>query len=101
MFELILWPEAEQDIAEAQQWYEGRREGLGDDFEACLDEAFEKLIQYPTVFGFVYSGLRRFQVRRFPDGIYFDVIDESVVVVAVFHGRQDLGRIGTRLRNHN
>ena len=100
MFELILWPEAEEDIAEAQQWYEDRREGLGDDFEACLDEAFEKLLRYPTVFGIVYSGLRRFQVRRFPYGIYFDVIDETVVVVAVFHGRQDLNRLGTRLRNH-
>lgn len=100
MFELILWPEAEQDIAKAQLWYEHRREGLGDDFIACLDEAFERLLRFPTVFGIVYSSLRRFQVRRFPYGIYFQVIDETVVVVAVFHGRQDLSRLGNRLRKH-
>ena len=99
MFELILWPEAEQDIADARQWYEERHEGLGDDFETCLDEAFEKLTRFPTVFGAVYSGLRRFQVRRFPYGVYFQVLDETVVVVAVLHSRQDLKRLGKRIHH--
>jgi hypothetical protein len=29
--ELIIAPEAEQDIAEAYDWYESRRVGLGED----------------------------------------------------------------------
>ena len=29
--ELIFAPEAEQDLAEAYNWYEGRRPGLGED----------------------------------------------------------------------
>jgi hypothetical protein len=35
--ELIFAPEAEQDIAEAYAWYEGRRPGLGEEFLRCLD----------------------------------------------------------------
>lgn len=39
--ELILAPEAEQDIAEAYGWYEGRRLGLGEDFLSCVDACIE------------------------------------------------------------
>ena len=48
-------PESDDDLLDCATWYEDRREGLGDDFEACLDEAFEKLLRYPRVFGVVYS----------------------------------------------
>ena len=64
--ELVIWPEAEQDIKEACEWYEARREGLGDDFVQCVEDAFAQLMKSPRVFGIVYSGLRRMQVRRFP-----------------------------------
>lgn len=33
--ELIIAPEAEQDIAEAYAWYEGRRTGLGEFLSWC------------------------------------------------------------------
>ena len=55
--------------------------------------------RFPTVFRAVYSGLRQFQVRRFPYGVYFQVIDETVVVVAVLHSRQDLKRLGKRIHH--
>ena len=38
--ELILAPEAEQDIAEAYAWYESRRAGLGEEF--CPTRFFMK-----------------------------------------------------------
>ncbi len=34
---LIVAPEAEQDVAEAHAWYEGRRIGLGEEFLSCVD----------------------------------------------------------------
>ena len=100
MFELVVWPEAECDIRDTRDWYENRRDGLGDDFLECLDEAFEKLTRIANVFGVVHAGLRRMQVRRFPYGIYFDVIDETVVIVAVLHARQNLDYLVKRIRHH-
>jgi hypothetical protein len=35
--ELILAPEAELDLAEAYDWYELRRIGLGEEFLGCVD----------------------------------------------------------------
>jgi hypothetical protein len=35
--ELVLAPEAEQDIADAYAWYESRRVGLGEEFLSSVD----------------------------------------------------------------
>lgn len=34
--DLILAPEAEQDIAEANAWYEDLRSGLGEELLSCI-----------------------------------------------------------------
>ena len=37
---LFIRPEAERDIAEAYEWYEGREPDLGSEFLAEVDAAF-------------------------------------------------------------
>ena len=46
-FELIFAPEAEQDMAEAYDWYERRRTGLGEEFFGCIEAAVETLVRKP------------------------------------------------------
>jgi hypothetical protein len=41
--EIIIAPEAEQDILEAYGWYEGRRTGLGEDFLSCVEACIQAL----------------------------------------------------------
>jgi toxin ParE1/3/4 len=41
--ELIIAPEAQQDIDEAYSWYEDRRPGLGEEFLGCADPVFSQL----------------------------------------------------------
>jgi hypothetical protein len=40
---LIFAPEAEQDIAEAYGWYEGRRLGLGEEFLSSVDACIQAI----------------------------------------------------------
>ena len=40
---LIITPEAEEDLAEAKAWYERKREGLGDEFVLCVEEALDRI----------------------------------------------------------
>jgi hypothetical protein len=58
--ELVIAPEAESDIAEAYDWYEGRRPGLGEEFlssvDACLGDA-AVLVNPENVFDIV-RGIR-------------------------------------------
>ena len=38
---LFILPEAENEMAEAFDWYEARVHGLGSDFLLCLDTVFQ------------------------------------------------------------
>lgn len=47
---LVLLRAAEADIEEAFQWYEARRVGLGHEFVAEVDSAFERALEAPSSF---------------------------------------------------
>ena len=97
-YSLEFLPEVKLEMQEAFQWYEGRQEGLGDDFTAEVEKALERLLRSPTSYGIVFHGMRRMAVTRFPYGVYYLVRSEVVLIVAVFHSRRDLGRLRKRLR---
>ena len=44
---VVAVPEAEQDVADAYDWYEGRRVGLGEEFPGCLDACIETIRRSP------------------------------------------------------
>ncbi len=46
---LIIAPEAQQDIEEAYDWYELRRPGLGEDFLGCVDAGINKICRIPEL----------------------------------------------------
>jgi toxin ParE1/3/4 len=86
---LIVKPEAETDLAEARDWYDGRQPGLGNELLQCVGEAFDRLRRSPTLFGKVFQDLRLTRVRRFPYVVVYRVDEDQVTVVAVYHTRRD------------
>jgi hypothetical protein len=47
--ELIIAPEAEQDLAEAYAWYEDRRPGLGEELLSCVDACIESAVRRKSI----------------------------------------------------
>lgn len=95
-FEVRLRPEAEQDLADAAVWYEGRRQGLGHEF---LDEVMKTLLsvaETPLIYPNVHRRIRRAVINRFPFGIYYQIENVTVVVVAVMHGSRNPRRWKSR-----
>ena len=90
--DVVLRPEAQDEIREAFEWYETSVPGLGDRFLAELDNVFllvaKNAALFPSAFGF-----RRAVVRRFPYCVYFRESDGKAIVVAVFHGRRNPTRL--------
>lgn len=86
--QLIVRREAEADIAEAFDWYSERRQGLGDEFLVEVDELLAKIIENPSRFSVVYRDVRRGLLRRFPYKVFFHLLDNKVVVIAVVHVRR-------------
>ena len=48
-YTLLIRPEAEADMAEAQRWYDQQRKGLGDAFLLCVEEALRRIRRTPEI----------------------------------------------------
>ncbi len=95
--ELIFAPEAEQDLAEAYAWYEGRRAGLGEEFLSCLDACIETLRRTPEMYAVVHENYRRALVRRFPYAAFYETVGHRVTIYCVFHTARDPAKWRQRL----
>jgi len=87
--ELIVAPEAEQDLAEAYAWYEGRRIGLGEEFLSSVDACIQNILRNPELHRVVHEDYRRGLVRRFPYAIFYEYAGDTVTLYCVFHTSRD------------
>jgi toxin ParE1/3/4 len=86
-YHLVVRPEVDFDLLEAEAWYEQRRVGLGKRFLRAVRAEMARLPRNPLLYRVRH---RRWQVRwayprRFPYRIVFRVIRDTVVVYAVVH----------------
>jgi toxin ParE1/3/4 len=86
---LIIRPEAEQDLAEGRDWYEGRRVGLGVAFLTAVEEVFDSIRETPELYAAEYKNVRRVGVNRFPYIVYYRIVADTVEVIAVQHGSRN------------
>jgi plasmid stabilization system protein ParE len=86
---LIVEPEAEADLLDAYLWYEKQRVGLGEEFFAYAEAAFDRITATPEQFAKTYKDVRQALVKRFPYVVCFLVEKDEIVVIAVFHGHRD------------
>jgi len=93
---LVFRPQAESEILEARSWYEERRQGLGGAFATAVDLTVAGILDHPLAYARVYGETRRAIVQRFPYAIYFRILPDEVVVLAVTHGRRHPRRWQTR-----
>lgn len=89
MKRIIVTPEAELDSAEAYDWYERRRIGLGEAFLGAVREGLERAATSPESFPLLERDVRRCLLRTFPYAVLFRVQPDAIVVVAVFHAKRD------------
>lgn len=87
--ELILLPDAEQDLSEAYDWYEKQRIGLGEDFLSQIEACFNAICRSPERYSRFFKNYRKAFARRFPYAILYEYQDEKVIVYYVFHTSQD------------
>ena len=84
-----LTPEAEADIDEAIAWYDGRGQGLGDEFLRCVDARIALMERFPKAFPFVHRNIRRVLVRRFPYYLVYEIEDSEIVIYGAYHCARD------------
>jgi len=86
----VVWlPEADAEVREAWAWYDHIRPTLGQRFALAVEATVEAIAQRPLQFPAVHRGCRRAGVRRFPYGIFFEVQEHQIVVIACFHAKRN------------
>ena len=88
-YDLIIRLEAEQDVRGAFVWYEDRVSGLGREFLRCVDASMAQINRAPEMYTVIYQNIRRILTRRFPFGIFYFVVGQRIIVLAVLHARRD------------
>lgn len=89
-------PEAENELAEARQWYAHQRADLDLEFMESIDDAISLIVATPNQYPNIYKSLRRIVVRRFPFAIFYEVTANEIQIIAVFHSRRDPERWKSR-----
>ena len=67
----------------ARLHYERVREGLGQEFEAGVDAAVQRVKASPQMFRKAWLHYRRCLVERFPYAVIYEDLDEGVHIVAI------------------
>lgn len=88
---VLFRPDAATELAEAWDWYEARREGLGGEFATCVEATIAQAARTPEANPRVHGEIRRALVRRFPYGVFYLVEGQALLVLAVAHARRKPG----------
>lgn len=88
MFDIELLADAENELAEAFEWYEERKSGLGNLLYKELDYYLSLINSNPYLFQIKYDGeLRAAGLNKFPYLVIFwvDELSFKIFVVSIFH----------------
>jgi plasmid stabilization system protein ParE len=80
---LFLTSEAEVEIVDAVVWYEEQQTGLGERFEIEIRKSFNRILENPSTKAKIHGEKRRVKITHFPYGIYYQLIENDVIVLAV------------------
>jgi toxin ParE1/3/4 len=86
---LQLTKASEQDIEDAADWYHQQAPQVIPRFEAALDAALAHARQRPLSYPVVRRDVRRVVLQRFPYSVFFQVIGDAVLIIAVLHQARD------------
>jgi len=85
----IYRPAAAADIEQAYTRYEQERRGLGEEFLAEVTATATLVLERPEAYPVVVRWTHRALIHRFPYGLFYRVLGDTVVFVACFHTSQN------------
>jgi plasmid stabilization system protein ParE len=90
VYPVIFTQPARTELIDAQDWYENEAPGLGPHFRVAVEAVIHRMSTNPRQFPVIHKNVRRALLRRFPYALMFVIdADESLTVIACFHGSRD------------
>ena len=83
---IVLFREiAEAELESAWKRYADIDVDLGHRFLAQIDAALARAAENPESYQVVEADIRHVRLRRFPHALYFRIVGNFLIVIAVFH----------------
>lgn len=89
--EILFHPAADEEAIAAHHWYRSRSVTAAARFLNELDDALQRIRESPQHGGLYLQGTRCHLLRRFPYLIVYREAGNSILVIAVAHGRRRPG----------
>ena len=86
---LIIKEEANREIIDSYLYYESKSKGLGEKFLENLEIYFERIQEYPKHYQIKRKPYREVFLKNFPFLIIYEIIENDIVVYAVFHSSRN------------
>ena len=99
MTSIRVLPQAFEDLSEAVDWYNDRRDGLGEEFEDLFYSSVQSIQRTPFIHGTVYRAFRRHLLKRFPYSVYYRIHKKEIIVSLIFHLARNPKTLQRILRN--
>jgi len=88
---------AEQEFAEAVDYYNDQFPGLGYEFAAEVQNTFARIRSFPQAWPPFSNRARRCIISRFPYGVVYQVRQDCILVGGIMHMKRDPIRWKIRL----
>lgn len=75
----------QQDLQEAYDYYEEQRKGLGEEFLTELTASLDYLQKHAALFQVVAGNTRKYNISKFPYGIFYLLTGKEIFVTAIIH----------------
>ena len=100
-FQVVIEEEAEQEFAEAAEFYDGREPGVGQRFAKELQAFFRKVCQGPERFPFASRLTQKAKMPEpWPYSVFFVVKRQTseVIISTIWHGSRNPAELRRRLK---
>ena len=85
LFNLEISDEAENDFRNAYQFYAEESTRVAESFFKQINSSLEIIKKSPLSFPCSYKSVQKFVVKKFPFVIYYQLVESTIRVIAIFH----------------
>ena len=75
--------EAQFELDDSVEYYNNEVEGLGETFLQEVLNSIDRIAKYPEAWHPLSKNTRRCQTRRFPYGLIYTVLNDTVLIISV------------------
>lgn len=84
-YSLEILDEAEKDFDNAFEYYNNESFKVADKFFQCINVSMEIIKKSPFSYEETFMSIRKFTVKKFPFVIYYQIVDTTIRIIAIFH----------------